>query len=89
MAITLTPEREAMVRQDAEFRGFANVEEYLADWIVETPERELYLHEHHDEISAMIDEGCEEAERGEFLTPEQVKENLAVMKAAWLAARKT
>jgi hypothetical protein len=50
MAITLTSDREAMVRQDAEFRGFTSVEEYLADWIVETHERECYLHEHRDEF---------------------------------------
>jgi hypothetical protein len=88
MAITLTPEQEAMVRQDAEFRGFASVEEYLANWIVETHERELYLHEHRDEISAMLDEGLEEIDEGEDLTPEQAKAEIAVMKADWLASRK-
>jgi hypothetical protein len=88
MAITLTPEQETMVRQDAEFRGFASVEEYLTEWIIETHSREVCLYEHRAEISAMIDEGWDEAQRGEWLTPEQVKENMAAMKAEWQAARR-
>jgi len=89
MAITLTAEQEAMVRQDAELCGFATVEEYLADWIIERHERELYLYEHRDEISAMIDEDRDEINRGEELTPDEAKAEIAAMKAEWLATRKT
>ncbi len=51
-------------------------------------EQEEYLAAHQDEIRLAIEEGWAEAERGELIAGEQVKREMAVMKAEWLAKRK-
>jgi len=87
MAITLTPELEAMVTEDAGVSGFETVEAYLEDRLTAMHESELYLREHREEISAMIDEGLEEADRGELLTPEEAQRLRDAAKREFLARR--
>jgi hypothetical protein len=51
-------------------------------------EQEEHLAPHKDEIRLTIEEGWEEAERGELIDGNQVKREMAAMKAEWLANRK-
>ena len=87
MAITLTPELEAIVREDARLSGFENAETYLAERLTAMHEQELFFSENRQEISAMIEEGWEQAERGELLSPEEAKRNLSKWKQEFLAKR--
>jgi hypothetical protein len=86
MAITLTPELEAMMVEDAQARGYESPEAYVAEHLTALHEAEAYLREHSDEISAMIDEGLNEAEDAD-LTPEQAKAEIAEWKREYLAKR--
>ena len=43
MAITLTPELEAIVREDARLSGFEDAETYLAERLTAMHEQELFL----------------------------------------------
>ncbi len=87
MAITLTPELEAMVTEDASSWGFETVEAYLEDRLTAMHESERYLREHREEISAMIDEGLEESYRGELLTPEKAERIRDAAKREFLVQR--
>ncbi len=87
MTLTLTGEQEELVRQVAEWRGFASAEAFVGEALGEIIEREVYLHEHRDEISAMIDEGWEELERGETLSAEEAKQQISEWKQEFLAIR--
>jgi predicted transcriptional regulator len=88
MAITLTPELEAIARQNASNSGFDSPEAYLEALLTEPEIAVSGFHQSLEEIRAAIDEGWEQAQRGELLTPEEVRESLARMKAEWFAARK-
>ena len=87
MAITLTPELEAIVREDATLCGFDNVETYLAERLMAMHEQERFFTENRQEISTMIDEGWAQAEDGELLSPEEAKRNLSEWKQQFLAKR--
>jgi predicted transcriptional regulator len=64
------------------------VEEFIAQAVTELHEREEWLATHQDEIRAKIEEGWAEAERGEFCSIEDVKQEMAAMKLEWLAEHK-
>ena len=87
MAIMLTPELEAIVREDATLCGFDNVETYLAERLMAMHEQERFFTENRQEISTMIDEGWAQAEDGELLSPEEAKRNLSEWKQQFLAKR--
>jgi len=87
MAITLTPELEAMVVEDAQALGYESPDAYVTETLMNLHESKAYLREHREEISAMIDEGWDEAQRGELLSPEEVKQSLKQWKQEWLSKR--
>ena len=60
---------------------------FVQESLGEIIEREVYLHEHRDQISAMIDEGWEELERGETLSAEEAKRQIGEWKQEILAKR--
>jgi hypothetical protein len=51
-------------------------------------EQEEYLAASRDKIRLGIEEGWAEAERGELIGGDQVKRDMALMKAQWLAEHK-
>jgi hypothetical protein len=65
MAITLTPELEAIVVEDALALGYESAEAYLAAQLTAVHEAELHLRENRGEVEAMIEEGWQSGERGE------------------------
>ena len=87
MAITLTSELEAIVKEDAHSSGFETVQAYLEDRLTALHENELYLREHREEISVMIEEGLEESARGELFTPEEGQRMRDTVKRKLLAQR--
>ncbi|HZL28673.1 MAG TPA: hypothetical protein VFC39_19265 [Acidobacteriaceae bacterium] len=87
MAITLTPELEAIVVEDAQALGYENAEAYLASQLTAVHEAELYLRENRDALEAMMEEGWESAERDGWLNPEDAKREIAEWKKGFLAKR--
>lgn len=89
MAVTLTPELEAMAAEGANFAGLDSAEAYVARCLAESYERDRFFVEHHDELVVMLNEGIDEIDRGELMTPEEAKSEMAEWKREWLANRST
>jgi predicted transcriptional regulator len=89
MAITLTPEQEEQIREIAQNRGFASAEEYFNEFLAKSYETEMILFENRDEFSKMIDEGLEEAERGELLSAEEAKAEREAFKREYMASKRS
>jgi hypothetical protein len=87
MAITLTPELEAIVVEDAQTLGYESAEAYLAAQLTAVHEAELYLRENRDAVEAMIEEGWESSQRDGWLSPEEAKREIAEWKKDFLAKR--
>jgi putative addiction module CopG family antidote len=88
MTVQLRPELEALIKKDVERGPYRNVDEFVERAVTMLHEQEEYLAVHKDEIRLAIEEGWAEAERGELIDGEQLKREMAAMKAEWLAKRK-
>ncbi len=88
MTIHLNPELEAFVRQDAASAGFASVDAYVAEVLTARHRGKVWLSEHRDEVRSAIEEGWTSAERGELMSGDHVKREMAAMKAQWFAEHK-
>jgi hypothetical protein len=87
MAITLTPELEAIAKEGANLAGYDSAETYVAERLAESYERDRFLVEHHDELVQMLNEGLDEIDCGETVTAEEAKRDIAEWKKEFLAAR--
>lgn len=89
MDVQLSPELEKLVMKDVERGPYNNVEDYLAHAVTMLHEQEEQLASNQERIRAAIEEGWAEAERGEFISADQVKRDMAAMKSKWLSERKS
>ncbi len=89
MAIQLKPELEEIVREDVQRGPYTSVDEYLERAVTMLHEQESWMAAHREEIAAQIEEGWASAQRGELLSPEQVREEMQTMKQAWIEKQRT
>lgn len=87
MAITLTPELEAIAAENAQLFGYESAEAYLAAQLTAIHEADLFIRENRDEIEALLDEGLESGDREGWLTAEEAKREIAEWKKEFLAKR--
>ena len=87
MAITLTSEQEEMLRKDAANAGYEDAETFLAEKLEEAHEWATMFAANREQWIAQINEGLEQAERGELLSPEEVMASLERHKQEFLAKR--
>ncbi len=87
MAITLTSEQEAIVRQDASKAGFASAEEYLASRLESVHAEDRLWSENREQWTALINEGLDAAARGELLSPEEADAQRAEWKREFFEKR--
>jgi hypothetical protein len=85
MAITLTPELEEIVRIKASVSGFESPEAYLRALLTQAQADDVAFAQSFEDISTAIDEGLEQARRGELLDSETVWANLEKHKSQWRA----
>lgn len=85
MEITLSPELEAVVRNGVESGRFASVDEYVAEAVELLHEREEWFGETLEEQRASLEASFQEAERGDFMSMEEVRESMRAMKVRWMA----
>jgi hypothetical protein len=78
MAITLSPELEEIVVKDAHALGFESAEAYVRTVLLES-----HMGHNLDEIRAAIDEGWEQAQRGQLIDAETVWARLEEHKVRW------
>jgi len=81
------PEIEALIQQRLHSGAFQSVEEVLIDALEIQSEREVWLHENKDAISAKIELGLAQLERGEGIPGDELRTRLAADKTAWLKDR--
>ena len=79
------PEIEALIQQRLHSGAFESVEDVLFDALEIQAEREAWLQENKEAISAKIDSGLTQLDRGEGIPGDKLRERLEVDKNAWLA----
>jgi antitoxin ParD1/3/4 len=88
MAIEIKrPEIEALIQQRLHSGAFETVEDVLFDALEIQRERETWLQENKEVISAKIERGLAQLDRGEGISGDQLRQRLADDKAAWLKDR--
>jgi putative addiction module CopG family antidote len=88
MTVQLSPELEALIKKDVERGPYRSVDDFVEQAVTMLHEHESYLAANQDRIRSSIEAGWAEAERCELIDGEQVKRDMAAMKAEWLAERK-
>lgn len=81
------PELEALIQQRLHSGAFETVEDVLFDALEIQREREAWLQENREAISAKIERGLAQLDRGEGIPGNKLRERLAADKAAWLKDR--
>jgi predicted transcriptional regulator len=87
MTIQLKPEIERIVQQDVAAGVSGSVEEYIEQAILVHHQEQLDLAARREEISALIEEGWQSAQRGELYSEEEVRAYLEERKKEWLSKR--
>ena len=88
MEIRLRPELEAAIRQDVQRGAYQTVDEYIEHAVSMLHEQEAWLAAHRTEIESKINEGYAAAQRGELLSPEEVRARLGERKQALFGEQK-
>ncbi|HKI00201.1 MAG TPA: hypothetical protein VJ999_13955 [Candidatus Sulfotelmatobacter sp.] len=81
------PEIEALIQQRLHSGAFQSVEDVLFDALEIQAEREAWLQENKEAISAKIERGLAQLDRGEGTPGDELRKRLEADKAAWLADR--
>jgi antitoxin ParD1/3/4 len=78
------PEIEALIQQRLHSGGFESVDDVLLDALEMQREREAWIHENKEAISAKIERGLAQLDRGEGIPGDELRTRLEADKAAWL-----
>jgi putative addiction module CopG family antidote len=87
MTIHLPHELEQLIQKDVERGPYDSVNEFIERAVQMLHDQEEWFAENRAAIAAKIDEGYAAAQRGELLTPDQVREHLEQKKLAWRSNR--
>ncbi len=78
------PEIEALIRQRLHSGAFESVEDVLFDALEMQSEREAWLQENKEAVSAKIERGLAQLDRNEGVPGNRLRSRLEADKAAWL-----
>ena len=84
MTIELNPEMEALIQKRLKTGAFASPEEVIERALEFLNAEEDWLAENQDEIAAKIQEGWDQAQRGELLDKDEVRTSMESHKQGWL-----
>lgn len=87
MEIRLSPELEAVIAGDVATGRFANAEEYLAEAVELLHEQETWASETLERQRQKLENSWQQAQRGELISLDQVREDMVAMKAEWKTRR--
>jgi len=93
MQLTLPADLESLINKRLSTGAYADAEDVVRhalefqDAEEGLAQEEILTDEERSAISAHIEEGYQQALRGEFITPEQAKRDLQFMQQKWLASR--
>ena len=81
------PEIEALIQERLHSGGFETVDDVLFDALEMQREREAWLQENKEAISAKIDRGLVQLDRDEGIADDELRGRLAADRAAYLKGR--
>ncbi len=76
MTIRLSPEIEALIREDVERGPYRSANEFVAEAVRQLHQQERWLAENRPEIAEQIEHGYAQAEQGELIDGEAAFEEL-------------
>jgi Arc/MetJ-type ribon-helix-helix transcriptional regulator len=82
MTVHIKPELEEIITADLKSGGYESIDDYLEDAIELLHEKEEWLARDRAEVAAQIERGLAQAERGEFVSPNEVRVMLREMRNA-------
>lgn len=88
MTIRLKPEIEALIERDVERGPYESSDDFVEEAIRQLHDQEEWLAENRVRIAADIEEGYASAQRGELLTPEEVRSRLEHKKRVWMGQQR-
>jgi Arc/MetJ-type ribon-helix-helix transcriptional regulator len=87
MQLTIPPDLETLINKRISSGGYANAEDVLRSALVSQDAEESWTDEEHLALSAHIEEGYLQAERGELIDGTQVRREIQAMKEDWRLSR--
>jgi antitoxin ParD1/3/4 len=87
MQFTLPPDLEALVQKRLASGAFATPEEVLRRALEAQDAEESWTQEERLALSAHIEEGFQQAERGELIDGDKARREIQAMKDQWLRER--
>ena len=81
------PAIEALIQPRLHSGAFESIEDVLFDALEIQAEREAWLQENKEAISARIERGLSQLDRGEGISGDELRGRLEADKAAWLGDR--
>lgn len=87
MTITLPPEHEELIAKAMETGAYQDPTEVIGRALEVLNSENEWLNDQRAEIAGKIEGAFEQFERGEFLTAEDAKADMAKRKSAWLRER--
>jgi len=80
MAIRLKPEIEALIERDVQRGSYQSSDDFVEEAVRQLHDQEEWLAENRARITADVEDGYASAQRGELLTPEEVRSSLEYKK---------
>lgn len=87
MQLTVPPDLETLINKRLSSGGYANAEDVLRRALESQDAEESWTDEERRALSAHIEEGYLQAERGELIDGEQARSEIQAMKDDWRLTR--
>jgi Arc/MetJ-type ribon-helix-helix transcriptional regulator len=88
MQLTVPPDLESLIKKRLSSGGYANAEDVLRRALVSQDAEESLTDEELRALSAHIEEGYLQAERGELIDGAQARRDIQAMKDEWRLAKR-
>ena len=83
MQLPVPPDLETLINKRISSGGYANAEDVLRSALASQDAEESWTDEEHRALSAHIEEGYLQAERGELIDGAQARREIQAMKEEW------
>ena len=87
MQMNLPPDLETLINRRLSSGAYANAEEVLRDALEAQDAEESWTDEERRALSAHIEEGYQQAERGQLIDGDQARRDIEAMKEKWREGR--
>jgi antitoxin ParD1/3/4 len=87
MQLTVPPDLETLINKRLSSGGYASAEEVLRRALEAQDAEESWTGEERRALSAHIEEGYQQAERGELIDSAQARREIQAMKDDWRSSR--